>query len=89
MDFAGLQGRLLGEARRRIRAGELTERGLARAAGISQPHLHQALGGRRRLSIEYSDRLLRRLDLTVPELVAAEQPGPVVGYTELRYTERR
>jgi transcriptional regulator with XRE-family HTH domain len=69
MDFETLQHRLLARVRTYVRNGELTERGLARMIGISQPHMHHILKGVRTLSIENADRILRRLDLTVLDLI--------------------
>jgi hypothetical protein len=69
MDFETLQRRLLGRVRTSVRNGELTERGLARMIGISQPHMHHILKGVRALSLENADRILRRLDLTVLDLI--------------------
>ena len=55
--------------RERVRNGEVTERGLARMAGISQPHLHNMLKGVRGLSAEKADLLLLRLGLSVVDLL--------------------
>jgi predicted transcriptional regulator len=67
--FFGLMDRLVSEARLRINNGELTERRLARVAGLSQPHVHNVLKGARVLSPEAADRILRALDLCVEDLV--------------------
>jgi transcriptional regulator with XRE-family HTH domain len=69
MDFETLQRRLLASVRSRVQNGELTERGLARMTGISQPHIHHILKGARGLSVENADRILRRLDMTVLDLL--------------------
>ena len=69
MDFETLQRRLLARVKTYVRNGDLTERGLARMIGISQPHMHHILKGVRTLSIENADRILRRLDLTVLDLI--------------------
>jgi len=69
MDFETLQRRLLTRVRTSVTNGELTERGLARMIGISQPHMHHILKGVRALSLENADRILRRLDLTVLDLL--------------------
>jgi hypothetical protein len=63
--FAQLQMGLLRQVRDKIRKGEITERSLARTTGISQPHLHHVLKGKRLLSTEKADRILSylRLDL--------------------------
>jgi len=70
-DFYSLQDRLLVSVRGRVKNGELTERGLARMIGISQPHMHHILSGARTLSIEKADRILRNLGLTVSDLLAS------------------
>lgn len=69
MYFELLQRRLIEALRRCIGNGLLTERGLARAAGISQPHVHHILKGARALSPEMADRMLRALRLTVIDLL--------------------
>lgn len=87
MDFETLKRRLLAHVRTCVHNGELTERGLARMIGISQPHMHHILKGVRALSLENADRILRRLDLTVLDLLeeptsplrVLEVPLPVVG----------
>jgi hypothetical protein len=72
--FSELQSRLLEVARRRIRNGAVTERGLARLIGLSQPHIHNSLKGIRTLSLESTDRLMAALELTVTDLLGAS-PG--------------
>jgi len=69
MDFETLQRRLLSRVRDCVRNGELTERGLARMIGISQPHMHHILKGARALSLEIADRILRHLDWTGLDLL--------------------
>ena len=73
MTFQDLQSRLVEELRHRVRSGEATERGLARDAGLSQPHLHHVLKGKRLLSVEKADEVLRRLDLDLLHLIKAEE----------------
>jgi len=65
--FQELQGRLVDIARERVRAGELTERGLARMCGISQPHMHNVLKKARAPSTAAADRLMQALDLRIPD----------------------
>jgi transcriptional regulator with XRE-family HTH domain len=57
------------EMTRRIRNGELTERALARATGVSQPHIHNLLKGERLLTARLADEILRALQLTAEDLV--------------------
>ncbi len=73
MTFHDLQQRLLEVLRQRVRSGAATERGLARDTGISQPHLHNVLKGRRLLSTEKADEVLRRLQLDVLYLIEPEE----------------
>jgi transcriptional regulator with XRE-family HTH domain len=73
MDFRELQMRFIGFLRERVRSGELTERGLARLTGVSQPHIHNVLKEKRLLSIETSDRILRRLRMDLLDLVRPEE----------------
>ena len=69
MYFEELRGLLLDRIRLRVHNGELTERGLARLAGISQPHMHNVLKGTRLLSAEMADRLLYHLRVSVLDLI--------------------
>jgi len=73
MTFQDLQLRLLEELRHRVRSGAATERGLARDTGLSQPHLHHVLKGKRLLSVEKADIVLRRLELDLLHLITAEE----------------
>jgi len=67
--FHDLQGRLIDIARERVRAGELTERGLARRCGISQPHMHNILKRIRAPSTAAADRLMQTLNMQVSDLL--------------------
>lgn len=73
MNFKGLECRFLGELRERVRSGAVTERGLARLAGVSQPHIHNVLKGKRFFSLEKADQVLRSLGLDVLDLVEPEE----------------
>ena len=73
MTFQDLQQRLVEELRLRVRSGIATERGLARLSGISQPHLHHVLKGKRTFSIEKSDEVLRRLQIDVLHLILPDE----------------
>jgi plasmid maintenance system antidote protein VapI len=66
--------------REKVRNGDLTERGMARATGVSQPHLHNILKGIRALPPELADQLLTLADLNLQVLMAAKaetRPQPV------------
>jgi len=69
MDFRELQQRLVARLRARIHSGELTERGLARMGGISQPHLHNVLKGKRLLSADMADEIMHRLHMDLLDLI--------------------
>ena len=68
MTLQDAQFQLLALVRQRIHNGELTERGLARQIGISQPHAHNVLKGARNLSPEIFDSLLKYLHLSLLDL---------------------
>jgi hypothetical protein len=72
MDFQELRERLVAHLRERVSSGELTERGLARISGVSQPHIHNVLKGKRVLSLEMSDAVLRQLRIDLLDLVRPE-----------------
>ena len=80
MTFHELQQRLLDELRQRVRSGAATERGLARISGISQSHLHNVLKGKRLLSMDKADEVLRSLQIDILRLIHPE---------ELRESSRR
>ncbi len=61
MTFQDARHKLLAYVRNEVRNGELTERGLARLIGISQPHAHNVLKGVRTLSPEVFDLVLKYL----------------------------
>ena len=72
MDFQELQMRFVQHLRERVRGGELTERGLARMTGVSQPHIHHVLKGTRLFSLTVSDEILHRLQLDLLDLIDPE-----------------
>ncbi len=74
LTFRDLQVRLLEHLRNRLRAGEITERGLSRISGISQPHIHNVLKGKREMSVGTSDTLLFHLRLDIRDLVKPPSP---------------
>lgn len=73
MYFELLQLRLITHVQGRLQRGELTERGLARRTGISQPHLHNVLKGVRIMSPQIGDLLLRHLHITLVDLLNADE----------------
>ncbi len=58
--------------------GEYTERGLARLTGISQPHLHHILAGKRSLTPHMADSILANLGWTAGELFTEEEADQVL-----------
>ena len=80
MNFQDLHGRLTAYLRVCIQRGEVTERGLARLTGVSQPHIHNVLKGKRLLSPQKADEILRRLHVELEDLLQREQSnGPRKG----------
>jgi len=79
MTFYDLHQLLLEELRQQVRSGAATERGLARVSGVSQPHLHNVLKGKRHLSLRSADGVLHRLQIDLLQLI---EPG------ELRESSR-
>ncbi len=92
MTIQDAQRRLLTHVRDRIHNGELTERGFARLIGISQPHAHNVLKGARNLSPQIFDSILKRLNMSLLDLVPvedleanleqrqAQEPAPEMGF---------
>jgi hypothetical protein len=79
LTFQDAQLKLLDYVRDRIQSGELTERGLARLIGISQPHAHNVLKGARNLSPEIFDSMLKYLAII---------PSPQVCEVEWHWRDR-
>jgi transcriptional regulator with XRE-family HTH domain len=90
------QLKLLTHVRDRIHNGELTERGFARLIGISQPHAHNVLKGRRNLSPQIFDSILKRFNMSLLDLAPvedleanlkqrkAQEPVPEMGFLAAR-----
>lgn len=68
-----LLGRLLETLRSRLVNGEYTERGLARAVGISQPHMHHILKCRRALTSDVADSILATFGWSLADLLTTEE----------------
>jgi len=73
MTFHDLHYRLIADLRQRVHSGEVTERSLARITGVSQPHMHNVLKGKRLLSAEMADAILRKLDMDLLDLIESEE----------------
>ena len=69
MTLGDLQQRFIALLRKRVRNGELTERGLAKLVGISQPHMHNVLHGKRTFSLQTTDDMMRQLRVDVLDLI--------------------
>jgi transcriptional regulator with XRE-family HTH domain len=69
MNFQNMHERLAEHIATKVRNGEITERGLAKRAGISQPHLHNVLKGKRFFSLQSADLVMQELDLSVIDLI--------------------
>ena len=69
LGLAELRNRLVQRLRDMVRNGELTERALARATGVSQPHIHNVLKGKRELSVEMADVILSALHMDAQDLL--------------------
>ncbi len=73
--FSDATRSLLENARERVRSGELSERRLARLIGVSQPHMHNILAGKRALTPEVADRVLEALGISLASLEGAPSRG--------------
>ena len=81
MNFRELQRRLIAHLHTLVRSGDATERGLARLTGISQPHMHHVLKGKRLLSLGMADRVLAQLHL---DLLDFMEPGELLDWQRRR-----
>jgi predicted transcriptional regulator len=71
--FKDLEHRFVDELRARVRNGAVTERGLARMAGVSQPHIHNVLKRKKSFSLTTADLVLRSLAMDVLDLIEADE----------------
>ena len=71
--FDELLTRLRKRLQTQVRNGELTERGLARRLGLSQPHMHNILKGTRHFRPELADRVLKEQGLSIADLLADDE----------------
>lgn len=69
MNFSDIHIRLTEHIALKVRRGDLTERALAKRVGISQPHLHNVLKGKRCFSLETADLVMEALDMTILDLI--------------------
>jgi plasmid maintenance system antidote protein VapI len=73
VNFHNLESLLVNELQERVRSGALTERHLAKLTGLSQPHVHNVLKGKRSFSPETADRIMASLSLDVLDLIDSAQ----------------
>jgi transcriptional regulator with XRE-family HTH domain len=73
MNASDLQEHLRRVLWERIRAGQLTGLGLAKQTGFEQAHISNFLNRKRSLSLEGMDRILSAQQLSVPDLIPAEE----------------
>jgi plasmid maintenance system antidote protein VapI len=64
-----------------VRSGDATERGLARLTGVSQPHMHNVLKGKRLLSVEMADQVVGQLHLDLLDFI---EPGELLEWQRRR-----
>ena len=81
MNFCEQQRRLIAHLRALVRSGDATERGLARLTGVSQPHMHNVLKGKRVLSLEMADQVLAQLHLDLLDFI---EPGELLEWQRRR-----
>ena len=71
--FREMGARLLHYLNERVRRGEITERGLARLTGYSQPHIHNVLKGARLIQMELGDRIMDLLAIPLTALLTQDE----------------
>ena len=76
LTFRVLEARLLAFVNARINNGEFSERGLAKALGISQPQLHNVLKGARSLRPTLADEFLSWFGISIYDLLAPRSALP-------------
>jgi len=81
VNFHQQQRRLIAHLRELVRNGDATERSLARLTGVSQPHMHNVLKGKRLLSLEMADQVLAQLHLDVLDFI---EPGELMEWQRRR-----
>lgn len=85
--FDALQEALRRELRRRIAGGALTGTLLAESTGFRQGHISNFLNRRRSLSLEALDRVLESQNLSVLDLIPADQTRTAERESALRSVE--
>ena len=72
LSFAALLRRFVEYLSEKIRNGETTERRLAHITGVSQPHMHHVLCGKRSFSVAMADRVMQALQKDVLDFLEPE-----------------
>jgi hypothetical protein len=72
-DLHEIAGRVVHSLRERVQRGEISERGLARLTGFSQPHIHNVLKGVRGMNLDLADHLLGALNIPLLSLFTQEE----------------
>ena len=73
LGFEELADRLVRYLNELVQCGEVSERGLAKLSGYSQPHIHNVLHGVRALKISTADRLLETLGIPLTALFTQDE----------------
>jgi predicted XRE-type DNA-binding protein len=73
MTFQDLHQRLVDHLNWCVQTGQITERGVAKKAGISQPHIHNVLKGKRLLSWVSADALLEVVEINLLDLLPRDE----------------
>jgi len=63
-----------------VSRGEISERGLARLIGYSQPHVHNVLAGVRYMNVRFADDLLNGLGLSLSDLTSSTNRPALVNH---------
>jgi len=72
LDFQELHHRLVVYLQGTVHNGTMTERRLSRITGISQPHIHHVLKGKRSFSMISADQVLRALHNDLLDFLEAD-----------------
>ncbi|HUA61785.1 MAG TPA: XRE family transcriptional regulator [Verrucomicrobiae bacterium] len=72
LDFEVLHSRVVQHLQDIVRNGVVTERGLSRMTGLSQPHIHQVLKGTKFLSMASANHVLRSLQTDLVDFLEPE-----------------
>jgi transcriptional regulator with XRE-family HTH domain len=81
VNFRELERRLIAHLHALVRSGDASERSLARLTGVSQPHMHNVLKGKRLLSLEMADQILAQLHLDLLDFI---DPGELLEWQHHR-----